>query len=152
MLLRELGSLKMEHKQKVKDFNKRFNHILHIFMADTKPHDYITIDYFTYALPTRIAQFVKSIAKPNLVENFEEEIIVEKEFLVIGVITDDESMKDSKDARKRSQASIGKAKEKEEIDLDSVTHTIKSMSIEFRKLKERSSKTTMSKTILDSTF
>lgn len=35
MLLRELGSLKMEQKEKVKYFNQRFNCILNRFPADT---------------------------------------------------------------------------------------------------------------------
>jgi len=47
MLLRELGSVKMEQKGKVKDLNKRFNHILNRFMADKNPNDSITIYYFT---------------------------------------------------------------------------------------------------------
>lgn len=59
MLLTELGSLKMEGKEKVKDFNQRFTHILNKFAADTKPHDSITVDYYTSALPTSIVQFVK---------------------------------------------------------------------------------------------
>ena len=45
MLLKEFGSVKMEGKEKVKDFNQRFTHILNKFATDTKPHDSITIDY-----------------------------------------------------------------------------------------------------------
>ena len=44
MLLKELGSLKMEGKEKVKDINQRFTHILKKFAVDTKPHDSITVD------------------------------------------------------------------------------------------------------------
>ena len=44
MLLKELGNLKMEQKEKVKEFNQRFNRILNIFPEDTKPHESITID------------------------------------------------------------------------------------------------------------
>jgi len=66
MLLKELGSLKMKPKEKVKDFNQRFNHILNKFVVDTKPHDSITVDYYTPALSTNIAQFVKQAAKPTL--------------------------------------------------------------------------------------
>ena len=50
MLLKDLHSLKMEQKEKLKDFNKRFNHILNKFTADTKPSDSITVDYYTSAL------------------------------------------------------------------------------------------------------
>jgi len=59
MLLKELGSLEMEGKEKVKYFNQRFTCILNKFVADTKPHDSIMVDYYTSALPTMIAQFVK---------------------------------------------------------------------------------------------
>jgi len=55
MLLKELGSLKMEGKEKVKDFNQRFTHILKKIVADTKPHDSITVDYYTFTLLTNIA-------------------------------------------------------------------------------------------------
>ena len=55
MLLKELGTLKMEGKEKVKDFNQRFTRILNKFLEDTKPHDSITVDYYTSALPTNIA-------------------------------------------------------------------------------------------------
>ncbi len=68
MLLKELGSLKMEGKEKVKDFNQRFTSILNKFVVDRKPHDSITIDYYTSALLTSIAQFVKRAAKPTLFE------------------------------------------------------------------------------------
>lgn len=34
MLLKELGSLNMEGKEKVKEFNKSFMHILNKFVAD----------------------------------------------------------------------------------------------------------------------
>jgi len=54
MLLKELGSLKMEGKEKIKYFNQRFIHILNKFAANTKPHDSTTIDYYTSALSTSI--------------------------------------------------------------------------------------------------
>lgn len=54
MLLKEMGSLKMEQKEKVKYFNKMFNHILNRFETNSKPPDSITIDYYMSALPTNI--------------------------------------------------------------------------------------------------
>jgi len=55
MLLKELGSLRMEGKEKVKDFNQIFMRILKNFAADTKPHDSIIVDYYMTSLPTTIA-------------------------------------------------------------------------------------------------
>jgi len=45
-------------------------------------------------------------------ENFEEAIIVEKDLHVVGVIRDDELMKDSKDASRKSQATTNKGRDK----------------------------------------
>ena len=85
----------MEGNEKLKDFNQRFTRILNKFAVDTKPHDSITVDYYTSALPTNIAQFVNRATKPTLLENCEEAIIVEKDLCAIGVIKDDEPTKDS---------------------------------------------------------
>jgi len=54
MFPKELGSLKMEGKENIKDFNQRFLHILNKFVADAKPHDSINVDYYTSALLTSI--------------------------------------------------------------------------------------------------
>lgn len=78
MLLKELESLKMEGKEKIKAFNQRFTCILKKFAANTKPHGSITIDYYTSALSTNIVQFVKRAMKPTLLENCKEAIVVEK--------------------------------------------------------------------------
>jgi len=69
MLRKELGSIRMEGKEKVKDFNQRFMRIFNKFSVDTKPHNSITVDYYTSALPTTIAQFFKRVAKPTLLES-----------------------------------------------------------------------------------
>ena len=55
MILKELDTLKMEQKEKVKYFNQSFNHILKKFSDDTKPHDSFTIDYYSFT-------FLRSIA------------------------------------------------------------------------------------------
>lgn len=52
MLLKELGSLKMEGKEKVKDFNQRFTHSFNKFAVEAKPHESITVDYDMFAQPT----------------------------------------------------------------------------------------------------
>ena len=102
MLPKELGSLRMEGKEKVKYVNQRFMCILNKFLANTKPHDFITIYYYMSALLTNIVQFAKRVEKPILLENFQEEIDVEKDLCAIGVIVDDELAKDSKYMGRRS--------------------------------------------------
>ena len=56
----------MEGKEKVKDFNHRFTHILNKFATDTKPYGSITVDYYMFAFPTNIVQFIKRDVKPTL--------------------------------------------------------------------------------------
>lgn len=111
-LLKELGSLKMEGKEKVKDFNGRFMHILNKFAVDTKPHDSITVNYYMSALPTTIAQFIMRAVKPTRLESCEEDILVDKELHAIGVIKGEESTKDSKNASRKTQATMRKGRDK----------------------------------------
>jgi len=136
MLLKELGSLEMEGKEKVKDFNKRCMHILNKFATNIKPHDSITIDYYTSALLTTIAHFLKRVAKPTLFERCEEAIVVEKDLRAIGFIKDDESMKDSKDVSRKPQATVRKGRDKEATDIETLTHLVKNLATEMSELKQ----------------
>lgn len=127
MLLKELGSLKMEGKEKVKYFSKRFTRILNKFVVDTKPHDSITINYYTSALPTTIAQFIKWVVKPTLLESCKEDIYVEKDLRAIGVIKNDESTKDSKYVSRKPQATTSKGRDKEATDIETLTRLVKKL-------------------------
>jgi len=136
MLLKELGSLKMEGKEKVKDFNQRFTRILNKFAADTKPHDSIIVDYYTSALPTNIAQFVKRAVKPTLLENCGEAIVVEKHLCAIRVIKDDEPTKESRDVSRKSQAMASNGRDKEANDIETLTRLVKNLTTEVFELKQ----------------
>lgn len=142
-LLKELGSLKMEQKEKVKYFNQRFNNILNKFSDDTKPHDFINVDYYTFSMSINISQFHKRIVKPLLTKNYEEVISVEKYLCATGFIVDDEPTKDCKYMGKRSQISMRKVQEKEACDIENLTCIIKSLTTKVVKLKHRTSETTM---------
>ena len=137
MLLKELGSLKMEAKEKLKDFNHRFTCMLNKFAADTKPHDSIAIDYYTSALPTNIAQFFKQAMKPTLLENCEEATAIEKNLHEIRVVKDDESTKDSKDASKKSQAMASNGSDMEATDIETLTRLVKNLTTEVFELKQQ---------------
>ena len=141
MLLKELGSLKIEGKEKVKDFNQRFTRILNKFVTDTKPHESITVDYYTSALPTNIAQFVKWAVKPTLLESCEEAIVVEKYLCAIKVIKDDESTKDSKFASRKPQAMASKGRDKEATDIETLTRLVKNLTTKVFELKKRKTDT-----------
>jgi len=60
----------MEKKEKVKDFNQRFTTILNKFPDDIPPHNSITIDHYTKALPQDIIMFVKREASVELCERY----------------------------------------------------------------------------------
>lgn len=136
MLLKELGSLGMEEKEKVKDFNQRFMRILNKFVADTKPHDSITIDYYTSPLPTTITQFVKWDVKPTLLEIWKEAISFEKDLRAIGVVKDDKSKKDSKDVRRKLQEMARKGRDKEATNIETIAHLVKNLTTEMYELKQ----------------
>jgi len=55
----------------------------------------------------------------------------------IGIIKDDESAKDSKDKSKKSQVMASKGRDKEENDIEGLTHLIKNLTIEVSELKQR---------------
>lgn len=141
MLLKELGSLKMEGKVKVKYFNQRFTHILNKFSMDTKPHDSIIVDYYTSTLLTSIAQFVKRATKPKLLESCKEVVVVQKDLHVIEVIRDEESTKDSKDESRKPQARVSKGRDKEEIDIENLTCLVKNLTTEVFEIKQRKTDT-----------
>lgn len=136
MLVKELGSLKMELKGRVKDFNQRFNRILKKLTVETKSRDSVIVEYYTSTLPTSTVQFIKQTAKPTLLENFQEEIDVEKDLHVIGVIIHDEPTKDSKDMGRRSHNVVSKVKEKEASEIETLTCLLNSLTTKEAKLKK----------------
>lgn len=62
--------------------------------------------------------------RPTLLENCEEAIIVDKYLRVVGVIKDDQSTKESKDARRKSQATTSKSRDKEATKIDTLSHLV----------------------------
>lgn len=54
IFLARLGNIKMREKEKIKYFNQRFTCIMNKFPMDVHPHDLITKDYYTTALPTHM--------------------------------------------------------------------------------------------------
>ena len=87
---------------------------------------------------------MKWTEKQTLTENYEEAIAIEKDLHATRVISDDELAKYSKDIGKRSQASVSKAKEKEESDVESLTRLLKSLTTKVVELKQWTSETTVS--------
>ena len=58
-LMIELSQIKMENKERIKDWNKRFNSLLNKFPIDAWLTDNLQIGFYTWALPITTALFVK---------------------------------------------------------------------------------------------
>lgn len=74
-------------------------------------------------------QFVKWVAKPTLLENCEEAIVVEKDLCMIRVIKDGELKKESRDVSKKSQTVVSKGSDNEENDIETLTHLVKKLTM-----------------------
>jgi hypothetical protein len=77
----ELSSLKMNPKEKVKDFNQIFLTLKNRIPADSMPAESLIVAYYTKALHNNIAIWVKRSKKSTLLEAFEEASQIEKDIL-----------------------------------------------------------------------
>jgi hypothetical protein len=83
-----LLGIRMDENEKVKDFNQRFITLLN--KISIKPIEEVQIEYYTSALPPNIAMFVKNQEKLTLVDNFVEDIKVEKDLEALSSCLGDE--------------------------------------------------------------
>jgi len=106
-----------------------------------QPHDSVTIDYYIVSFPTKISSFIKRAPKETLALNFAETIVMLKYLHAIGIITDDDESKDSKETGRKSHPSSSNAKGKDFLDIESLTLTVKALTNEISTLKRSSSET-----------
>jgi hypothetical protein len=81
VLVMDLSNLKMNAKEKVKDFNQRFLTLKNRIPTDSMPAEGLVIAYYTKSLHQSIAIWVKRSKKAMLVEAFEEATQIEKDIL-----------------------------------------------------------------------
>jgi hypothetical protein len=81
VLVMDLSNLRMNVKEKVKDFNQRFLTLKNRIPTDSMPAEILVIAYYTKALHQSIAIWVKRSKKATLVEAFEEATQIEKDIL-----------------------------------------------------------------------
>jgi hypothetical protein len=81
VLVMDISNLKMNAKEKVKDFNQRFLTLKNRIPTDSMPAESLVIAYYTKALHQSIAIWVKRSKKETLVEAFEEATQIEKDIL-----------------------------------------------------------------------
>jgi hypothetical protein len=81
VLVIELSNLKMNPKEKFKEFNQRFITFKNKIPIDSMPAENLTISYYNKALHNNIAIWVKRSKKNTLLEAFEEAFLIEKEIM-----------------------------------------------------------------------
>jgi len=82
-LVLELSGMKMDAKERIKDFNKKFTNIFNKKPGNSRLSIDVQVECYTSALPTSIAMFVKRDINNTFVEGFQEAIDVEKEIIIL---------------------------------------------------------------------
>jgi hypothetical protein len=86
----ELSNLRMNPKEKIKDFNQIFLTLKNRIPMDLRPSENLIIAYYTKALHQSIAIWVKRSKKATLLEAFEEASQIEKDILSLKDTTSNE--------------------------------------------------------------
>jgi hypothetical protein len=73
--------MKMNQKEKVKDFNQRFLTLKNKIPTDSMPAENLIIAYYAKDLHHTTTMWVKRSKKNTLLEAFEEAILIEKDML-----------------------------------------------------------------------
>jgi hypothetical protein len=100
VLVMELSSLKMNPKEKIKDFNQRFLTLKNRIPMDLMPAENLIIAYYTKDLHQSIAIWVKQSKKATLLEAFEEASQIEKDILSLKDTTSNETETSSSSKKK----------------------------------------------------
>jgi hypothetical protein len=144
VLFMDLSSLKMNPKEKVKDFNQIFLMLKNRIPADSMPAESLVIAYYTKSLHQSIAIWVKRSKKATLLEAFEEATQIEKDILSL------------KDSSRNETKTVSSSKKKIEIlprptqnktqpensDFENLTKVVQKMSnqvIDLKRLTEEAS-------------
>ena len=93
VLFLELSRIKINKREKIKDFNQRFITLLN--WIPNKPIEVFQIEFYIVVLPPLVAMFIKSKEKQTLIENFQEAIKVEKYLVVISSHSNNQESKSS---------------------------------------------------------
>jgi ribonuclease HI len=147
VLVMDLSNLKMNAKEKVKDFNQRFLTLKNRIPADSMPAESLVIAYYTKALHQSIAIWVKRSKKETLLEAFEEAAQIEKDILSL------------KDSSSNEAETVSSSKKKIEIlprptqnktqpensDLENLTKVVQKLSNQVIDLKRSTEEASSSK-------
>jgi hypothetical protein len=100
VFIMKLFSLKMNPKEKVKDFNQIFLTLKNKIPIDSMPTESLIVAYYVKSLHNNIAIWVKSSKKKTLLEAFEEASQIEKDILSLKDNHSSEAEKTSSSKRK----------------------------------------------------
>jgi ribonuclease HI/transposase InsO family protein len=147
VLVMDLSSLKMNPKEKVKDFNQRFLTLKNRIPADSMPAESLVIAYYTKALHQSIAIWVKRSKKATLLEAFEEATQIEKDILSLKDSSSNETETVSSSKKKieiLSRPTQSKT-QPENSDLENLTKVVQKLSNQVIDLKRSTEEASSSK-------
>lgn len=84
-LVLDISRIKMDEREKVRDFNQRFLTLMTKIPQASKHVEDVSIDFYTSTLPVSMAIFVKRGEKNTLEATFKESIKVEKDMLSLKI-------------------------------------------------------------------
>jgi hypothetical protein len=147
VLIMDLSNLRMNAKEKVKDFNQRFLTLKNRIPADSMPAESLIIAYYTKALHQSIAIWVKRSKKATLLEAFEEATQIEKDILSLKYSSSNETETVSS-SKKKIEILPRPAQNKsqpENSDLENLTKVVQKLSNQVIDLKRSTEEASSSK-------
>jgi hypothetical protein len=147
VLVMDLSNLKMNTKEKVKDFNQRFLTLKNRIPTDSMPAESLVIAYYTKALHQSIAIWVKRSKKATLVEAFEEATQIEKDILSLKDSSSNES-ETASSSKKKIEILPRPTQNKtqpENSELESLTEAVQKLSNQVVDIKRSTEEATSSK-------
>jgi len=129
-LVLELSCLKMETKEKVKDFNIWFNTLFNRILATARPTDEVLMEFYITAFPVPTAMWVKRSNSQTLQVSIDEAVKVENEMLNLTTCHHTTKEKKASQASKKINGSDNKGaetKEKDTTDVEGLHRIIKKL-------------------------
>jgi len=129
-LVLELSHLKMETKEKAKDFNIRFNTLFNIIPANARPTDEVLMEFYITALPIPTMMWVKKCNAQTLQDAIDEAVKVENEMISLTAChhtTEENKAYQSSKKNNGSDNKVVEIKEKDTTDVEGLCWIIKKL-------------------------
>jgi hypothetical protein len=145
VLVMDLSNLKMNAKEKVKDFNQRFLTLKNRIPTNSMPAESLVIAYYTKALHQSIAIWVKRSKKATLLEAFEEATQIEKDILSLKDSSSNETETVSKKKIEILPRPTQNKAQPENSELENLTKVVQKLSNQVIDLKRSTEEASSSK-------